>query len=148
MKNNTKTVGDIAEMVAIAEMVKAGYIVSRPLSDNASYDFIYDGGNGLRRAQVKGRTPYKGAITVELYCNARSYSGKYNSTDFDDVVIVNIETYEVAVLASEEIFTSEATFKSFKLRIDPPKNNQTNRVKMFVDYSIIPANAQGVRPSC
>lgn len=66
MKDNTKTVGDIAEIVAAAELIKSGYIVSRPLIDNVPYGIIYDTGEQLRRAQVKGRTSTRGKISVEL----------------------------------------------------------------------------------
>jgi hypothetical protein len=140
MKDNTKTVGDVAEIVAAAELIKSGYVVSRPLSDNAPYDLIYDTGSQLRRAQVKGRTGVEGKITVELYCNARSYSGKYVLDDFDDIIIVDLETYNVAVIdvKAEQLFESTARYKSFALRTQKPLNNQTKGVRMFSDYKIIP----------
>ena len=140
MKNNSKAAGDVAEIVASAELIKAGYIVSRPLSDNAPYDIIYDDGVQLRRAQVKGRSPYEGKIAVELYCNARSYSGKYNRDDFDDIIIVNLDTYEVAIVDAkkEKLFDSDASYKTFSLRIQKALNNQTKNVKMFNDYKIVP----------
>lgn len=141
MKDNTKTVGDVAEIVAAAELIKSGYVVSRPLSDNAPYDLIYDTGKQLRRAQVKGRTSIDGKITVELYCNARSYKGKYDQEDFDDIIIVDLNTYAVAVVdvRAEQLFETDARYKSFALRTEKPLNNQTKGVRMFDDYRIIPS---------
>lgn len=138
IKDNTKTVGDIAEIVASAELIKAGYIVSRPLSDNAPYDLIYDSGSKLRRAQVKGRSSSNGKISVELYCNARSYSGKYVSTDFDDIIIVDLDTYKVAIIDvhKQQLFETDAKYKSFVLRTKKPLNNQTKNIRMFDDYGI------------
>ena len=138
IKDNTKTAGDVAEIVASAELIKAGYVVSRPLSDNAPYDLIYDSGSKLRRAQVKGRTSANGKITVELYCNARSYSGKYESTDFDDIIIVDLDTYKVAIIdiREQQVFETDAKYKSFILRTKKPLNNQTKNVRMFEDYEI------------
>ncbi len=140
MKDNTKSAGDVAEIIAAAELIKNGYVVSRPLSDNAPYDLIYDTGSQLRRAQVKGRTSSDGKITVELYCNARSYSGKYESKDFDDMIIVDLETYKVAIVDvdREQLFETKAQYKTFVLRLQKPLNNQTKGVRMFDDYGIIP----------
>lgn len=138
MKDNSKTAGDIAEIVAAAELIKAGYVVSRPLSDNAPYDLIYDNGSQLRKAQVKGRSSINGKIQVELYCNARSYSGKYQASDFDDIVIVDLATYKVAIIDvnKHSLFETSAKYKSFVLRTEAPLNNQTKNIKMFDDFKV------------
>lgn len=140
MRDNSKTTGDIAEIIAASELMKNGYVVSRPLSDNAPYDLIYDTGTQLRRAQVKGRTSSDGKIRVELYCNARSYNGKYELDDFDDFIIVDLESYNVALIdvLAEGLFDSGARFSSFTLRVEPTLNGQSKGVRMFNDYRIIP----------
>lgn len=138
MRDNSKSFGDVAEIVATAEYIKAGYTVSRPLTDNAPYDFIVDDGTSLKKVQVKGRKPKNGVILVELYCNARSYNGIYASTDFDVMAVVNMDTYGVASLdtVKDRLFESDSTYKTITLRIDPPKTSQTKGVKMFANYAI------------
>ena len=50
---NTVSIGDIGESVGIAEFVKAGFAVSKPLTNNARYDLIVDIKNKLYKVQVK-----------------------------------------------------------------------------------------------
>ena len=39
---NTVSIGDIGEAMAIADFTKAGFGVSKPLSNNLRYDLIVD----------------------------------------------------------------------------------------------------------
>ena len=40
MKRNTKAVGDLSEIMVIAELTRAGYSVAVPLGENNRYDLI------------------------------------------------------------------------------------------------------------
>jgi hypothetical protein len=50
---NTKQVGDISEIMVLAELVKRDYTVSVPFGDNDPYDLIVDIEDELYRVQVK-----------------------------------------------------------------------------------------------
>lgn len=49
----SKSKGELTEMLFMVAATKQGFIVSKPFGDNQRYDFIIDGGEGLHRVQVK-----------------------------------------------------------------------------------------------
>ena len=52
-KRNTKAIGDLSELEVALALVRAGYLVSKPLGDSHRYDLIIDDGERLARVQVK-----------------------------------------------------------------------------------------------
>lgn len=50
---NTQTTGNITEQKCFLKCLEYGFQVSKPLFDNARYDFILDNGKKLLRIQVK-----------------------------------------------------------------------------------------------
>ena len=50
---NTQIKGALTEQKCFLKCIESGYIVSKPLFDNARYDFILDTGKNLLRIQVK-----------------------------------------------------------------------------------------------
>ena len=53
MENNTQLKGAMTEQKCFLKCIESGYIVSKPLFDNARYDFVLDTGNKLLKIQVK-----------------------------------------------------------------------------------------------
>lgn len=53
MIENTQYKGYLTEQKCFVKCLEAGYVISKPLFDNARYDFILDTGNKLLRIQVK-----------------------------------------------------------------------------------------------
>ena len=51
--NNTQTKGAITEQKCFLKCLEMGFQISKPLFDNARYDFILDTGNNLLKIQVK-----------------------------------------------------------------------------------------------
>ena len=50
---STQTKGCLTEQKCFVKCLEAGYMISKPLFDNARYDFILDTGNKLLKIQVK-----------------------------------------------------------------------------------------------
>ena len=50
---NTQQKGCLTEQKCFLKCLEAGFMVSKPLFDNARYDFILDNGEKLLRIQVK-----------------------------------------------------------------------------------------------
>ena len=50
---NTQYTGQLTEQKCFVKCLEAGYTISKPLFDNARYDFILDTGSKLLRIQVK-----------------------------------------------------------------------------------------------
>jgi len=53
MNNETQIKGAITEQKCFLKCIEEGWIVSRPLFDNARYDFIADTGKNLLKIQIK-----------------------------------------------------------------------------------------------
>ena len=51
--NDTQTKGAITEQKCFLKCIELGWTISKPLFDNARYDFIADTGNQLLKIQVK-----------------------------------------------------------------------------------------------
>lgn len=51
--NNTQIRGALTEQKCFMKCIEMGYVVSKPLFDNARYDFILDTGKHLLKIQVK-----------------------------------------------------------------------------------------------
>lgn len=133
MRNNSKTIGDQAELSVAAKFAEKGFFVSKPLTDNAPYDLIVDDGNFLKKVQVKARTERNNKISVELFTSMINYNRSYEEGDFDLLAIYNINTKEIAVIEWKEISSNT---KGILFRTKLPLNNQTKGVRMFKDYVI------------
>ena len=53
MTNNTQIIGALTEQKCFIKCIEMGYVVSKPLFDNARYDFVLDTGKNLLKIQVK-----------------------------------------------------------------------------------------------
>lgn len=52
-ENNTQLKGAITQQKCFLKCIQFGWIISKPLFDNARYDFIADNGKKLLRIQIK-----------------------------------------------------------------------------------------------
>lgn len=133
MSSKTKQVGIIGEEVLALEFLKNGYIVSKPIGDNAPYDLIVDKDGELRRIQVKTTEKVMDDGTMEFHTNItnpfkKTYR-KYTKEEVDYFGLYCLENNYVGLLPF-----SDYTTKVTKIRIIPPKNNQKQKVKMANDY--------------
>ena len=133
IRDNSKAIGDLAELMVATKYVELGCFVSRPLTDNAPYDLIIDDGTFLKKVQVKARSPKDGKINVELFTSMVNYNRSYENGDFDLLAIYNIDTKQIAVISWEEASRNGTTVV---FRITPPLNNQTKNVRLFENYVI------------
>ena len=63
---NTKHKGEISESVIVAELLKLGYSVSRPVGDNQRYDLILDVNGVLYKVQCKTASLMSGGDSVQF----------------------------------------------------------------------------------
>lgn len=129
MRDNSKTIGDLAELRVACIFAEKGYFVSRPMTDNAPYDLIVDTGE-LKKVQVKARCERNGKIAVELRTTMVNYVRNYDKSDFDLLAVYNIDSGEIAILDWEQIGDT----KNLILRTSPARNNQSSGVKFFKDF--------------
>jgi len=139
---NTKNMGDVAEQVVALDLLKRGYVISKPIGDNAPYDLIVDRNGKLERIQIKGRTPKSGKLHIELYSmlynttsgsNNRTKQVLYNTNDVDWYAIVDNSTLRCYYLKIDDV--EGLTF--ITLRTEPTRNGQVKGIRLAEKYTEI-----------
>lgn len=131
MIENTQYKGYLTEQKCFVKCLEAGYTISKPLFDNARYDFILDTGKKLLRIQVKTSVWNEdhSAFSFNGYSQHSTGNGnkrmKYTSAEIDYFMT---EKDDVFYLYPAE----EQGFVSRILRITS-KQNQSS-IKWAKDY--------------
>ena len=131
MPNNTQYVGYLTEQKCFVKCLEAGYLISKPLFDNARYDFILDTGTKLLRIQVKSSAWNEdhSAFTFNGYSQHSTGNGnkrmKYTTEEVDYFMTEKDGKFYLYP-AEKEGFVSKS------LRITS-KQNQSN-IKWAKDY--------------
>lgn len=124
--------GEIAEAKAIAELKERGYTVSIPFGENARYDAIIEDGE-LTKIQIKKGWMKNGVIffgTESTYYNSNGSNEKgYNESEIDTFIVV----YEDSIF---QVPVEEASKGKMRLRVDPPKNNQTKGINFAENFEL------------
>lgn len=109
--------GDLGEVRAIYELVKLGYVISKPMHVHIPYDLIADKDGQLFRVQVKtsGRVVHQTTMTYEVYLETSGGNTKSNVRKaFDatkiDLLFVMTADDRCWLIPSHEI-TSHTTIK-------------------------------------
>lgn len=135
---DTKYIGNLTELQCMTRFYELGYAVSIPYGDSEKYDFILDVNGKLYRLQVKHANVHitdNGThefITVDTswqsgFTKKSNYTNhKYSKEEIDYFVThYNGSNYMIPV---EECGVEK------RLRILPPKNNQSKGVNYLADY--------------
>ena len=133
MSSKTKEIGIIGEEVLTTEFLKNGYIVSKPIGDNAPYDLIVDKNGKLRKIQVKTTENIVDGIMIfqtNVTNPFKKTNRKYTQDEIDYFGLYCFENNYVGLLPF-----SDYTARKTKIRITPTKNNQQHNVKMAEDYN-------------
>lgn len=136
MKNTTYR-GDVAELMAAAELARLGYVVAKPLTNGAPYDLLVDSHRGIDKVQVKRavRSHYRGsngAIRIHLSNTTRDNQRKMYYGRVDMVVGVDCDLGGFYVIHGDDMLLWEVM-----LRLDRPKNNQSAGVRYATNYDLV-----------
>lgn len=131
---NSTHIGDIGENVAIAEFLKRGIPVSRPISQNCPYDLIIDFYGNLYKIQCKTtkNTHNDGAYMEWSITRTNGYTGirnNYHPSEVDFFFLYCIENNYMGLIR-----VPSGKSHILPIRILPPKNNQAKGVRMADDY--------------
>jgi len=129
--NNTKSEGDIAELSALFNFSKNGYLVSIPYGENCPYDLIVESPTRrLYRIQVRKTTWKKnGVLEVPIRTISKNHVRTIDLSrieafavfDGTDLYIVPIKDFKNCTAA-------------FSLRRTETKNKQKKNIRMARDY--------------
>ena len=133
-QQNTQISGAITEQKCFLKCIESGYIVSKPLFDNARYDFILDTGKNLLRIQVKTshwKDEEHSAFIFNCYSQHSLGTGnkvmKYTKKEID-----------FFMTEQEGIFylypAPEEGLKEKTLRVKPSKTGQVKNISFTKDF--------------
>ena len=133
--NNTKLIGNIAELEVLTYATKLGYQVSIPFGDRARYDQIWEVNGKLFKIQVKNAHEANEGESIEISCRSsnrlqgKSVNKKYTPDEVDFIAsYYKGKCYLIPV--------SETTGKVKRLRFVNAKNNQSTNVNWADDYEV------------
>ena len=131
---DTQTQGAMTEQKCFLKCIESGFIVSKPLFDNARYDFILDANGKLYRIQVKTShwvDETKAVFTFNGYsqhsCSNGNKRMKYTNQEID-YFMTEQEGIFYLYPANEEGFVAK------KLRVLPTKSGQIKNISFARNY--------------
>ena len=136
IKRDTKSKGDLSELVVALALARAGYAVSKPLGENQRYDLIADDGERLHRVQVKtGRV--RDNVVKFSCCSTHGHrrSGNLATRPYTG----QIELLAVYCPENEKVYLvpeAELTRTGIHLRLVPPRNNMTKTIRWASTYEL------------
>lgn len=133
MNTNTRIQGEITELKCQLYCLQKGFIVSKPLVDNARYDLILDYNNKLYRIQIKTARwmsdEHEGFIfncKSQHRLSEKNKIMKYNPREIDFFMTFFEEQYYLVPCDRERA--------EIRLRFKPTKNHQDNKASFAKDY--------------
>ena len=118
---DTKGMGNKAEIVIISEFIKVGITVSIPFGNNEVYDLIIDTKLGFKSVQVKHGTYRNGCVVADIRHRKGYDKKKYDTYDGKvDYIAVWCEELDTCYLLDMNDCNGKTCLN---LRIDLPKNN-------------------------
>lgn len=137
MEISTQIIGAITEQKCFMKCIEQGYIVSKPLFDNARYDFILDTGKQLLKIQVKSshwKDDEHSAFVFNCYSQHSTGKGnkrmRYSNKDIDYFMTTQDDIFYLYPAPDEN-----ATIQEKTLRVLPTKSGQTANISWAKDYT-------------
>ena len=106
---NTVRKGDISFHTVIAKLLKEGFNISRPITENSRYDLLVDNGKNIYRVQVKtiymskAKRRYGQYMMACYSANQNIGRKKYTSDEVDFIIGCNEHTHEVYIFPIDDI---------------------------------------------
>ena len=131
---NTQIKGALTEQKCFLKCIESGYIVSKPLFDNARYDFILDTGKNLLRIQVKTshwKDEEHSAFIFNCYSQHSLGTGnkvmKYTKKEIDFFMTEQEGIFYLYPAPKEGL-------KEKTLRVKPSKTGQVKNISFAKDF--------------
>ncbi len=127
-------VGQRSEGAIMAELIKRGYGVLMPVGVNQRYDLVIDNHGRLLTAQCKTGRLRNGVVEF----SARSVQSNTRGTRFRNYV-GQVDLFIVYCPANEGLWVipcDEVPSTCMYLRVDPPRNRQSKRVRWASEYEL------------
>lgn len=132
-KLTTNDIGERAQGVILAEVMKYGYTVLIPFGEGRRYDMVIEKEGQFFRLQCKAGRYINGVIRFNA-CSSNWFNKTrkpYTREEIDYFAVYCGHTGKTYLVPVEEIASTDGV-----LRIEPTANNQAKRVRWAKDYEI------------
>jgi hypothetical protein len=132
--SDSKQKGEQTDAIVLGELKKRGLTVAVPFGENQRYDFIIEFNGDFYRLQCKTGRYREGTVRFPTRSIQPGSQGHIKS-DYSgeiDFFVVHVRELEQTFLVPEEA----AATNSMRLRVDPPKNNQTKGVNWAKEFRL------------
>jgi hypothetical protein len=131
---DTKTIGELSELIVALRLAQAGYVVAKPYGENCRYDLLIDDGCKISRVQVKTGRLRNGAVHFKAYSTHTHRKGVSckpytNQIDFFGVYCPDLDSAYLVPIGDAARLTGA-------LRVQATKNGQSSRVRWAEQYLI------------
>ena len=141
-KRNPNAIGERAQGMILAEVMKYGYTVLIPFGEGRRYDMVIEKNAQFFRLQCKaGR--YENGVVEFNTCSVHWWAKtgrSYSREEIDYFAVYCEHTGKVYLVPPEDVGTTAAV-----LRIEPTANNQVKGVRWAEDYEIAVQIRAGLR---
>jgi hypothetical protein len=133
-----KRKGDRAEIEVARDLIRRGYRIAIPYGEDWDFDLVFSrpGNVELERVQVK-YTASNGEF-IEVRCSSHSLTNgrvrrtkRYTAETIDWMAVYDLTTDRCYYVHAQELGTGKS---QLILRLVPPKNNQSLRIRFAADH--------------
>jgi PD-(D/E)XK nuclease superfamily protein len=129
-------VGQRSEAVILAELVKRGYTVLTPFGVNHRYDLVVEHNGGFLRVQCKTGRLRDGVILFATRSTRATARGVHARGYAGEAELFLVYCPDTEAVYSIPVADAAATGGS--LRVSPPRNGQSKRVRFAREYELPP----------
>jgi len=135
--HHPKDIGDRSTLAIMFALQGLGLSLFVPFGENVRYDLVVDYGTRLSRVQCKtgryrnGAVAFNSCSSYAHHPNPKALKRDYTG-EIDEFAVYCPDLGTVYVIPIEDVSTKRVC----ALRIDPPRNNQRQRVRLAAAYEI------------
>ncbi|WP_286291928.1 group I intron-associated PD-(D/E)XK endonuclease [Methylomarinovum tepidoasis] len=137
MAHHTKEKGDLGVLKAQLDLFEQGYLVMIPLTEHAPFDLVAYREGKFLRVQVKYKSvDHTGGITVHFRSSWADKEGthtRFVDKDEIDLYCIYCPDTDMCYYLDPKKYNRSVT-----LRVEAPKNNQSQNVKSAADFRRVP----------
>ena len=136
-EHHTKSKGDLGVLKASADLCAKGYLVCLPFSEHTPFDLVIYKNGLFKRVQVKSRKVDNQGVLMIGFRNSYSTSKGVQTIEVDKTE-VDLNCIYCIDNDTCYYFNPISFNKSVSIRVKAPKNNQSARVHLAVDFREVP----------
>lgn len=127
---STKQIAKEGELRFAAELTRKGWEIFFPYGEDSPTDILAHKKGKFLKIQIKSTKIKEGSISCKLRSTNNWQNKKYDENEIDFFGFYDYESKKGYLVSMKEVKGKS----EIKLRVDKPKNNQTNKIRDTKDY--------------